>query len=101
MLTPIPTRFCALTLALSFAPVALAGCESAHWAKPGATTSELRRDLADCERVATGPPPFHFWALSMSYERARDRIAERKAACMTEHGWVPVGPSAPTDPSPI
>ena len=59
---------------------ALTGCEGAHWVKPGGTTAELRRGLADCERVATGPTPFHFWALSLSYERARDQIAERRRA---------------------
>jgi len=91
------TRFGGLMFALPFALFALAGCESPHWAKPGATTAELRRDLADCERAATGPTPFHFWALSLSYEDARDRIAERRAACMTGRGWVPAtGPSEPT-----
>ena len=66
---------------------ALAGCESTHWTKPSATTAELRRDLADCERIASGATPFHFWALGLSYQQARDRIAERKTACMTERGW--------------
>jgi hypothetical protein len=36
----------------------LVGCESPHWGKPGATTAEPRRDLADCERVATVPRLF-------------------------------------------
>jgi hypothetical protein len=93
-------HFCGLMLPLLLALFALAGCESPNWAKPGATTGELRRDLADCERVATGPTPFHFWALGLSYERARDRITERKAACMAGRGWMPAaGSSAPTEPS--
>lgn len=74
---------------LPLALFALAGCESAHWAKPGATTAEVWRDLADCERIATGSTPFHFWALGLSYEQARDRIGERKATCVTERGWRP------------
>jgi hypothetical protein len=78
---------------------ALRGYETVHWVKPGATTAQLRRDLADCERVATGPTPFHFWALSLSYERARDQIAESKAACMTGRGWTPA--AAPDGPNPL
>jgi hypothetical protein len=86
---------------LLIALFALVGCEeSAYWSKPGATPAELRRDLADCERVATGPTPFHFWALGLSYEAAHNRIAEREAACMMERGWMPTAePSAPSDPS--
>jgi hypothetical protein len=80
-------RFCGLMLPLL---LALAGCEEGpYWSKPGATTTDLRRDLADCERVSMGPTPFHFWALGLSYETARNRIAERKAACMMERGWAP------------
>jgi hypothetical protein len=98
MLTVPFSLLCVLMFPLLFA---LAGCEeSAYWSKPGATTADLRRDLADCERVATGPTPFHFWALGLSYEAARNRIAERKAICMNERGWVPTAePSAPSDPS--
>jgi hypothetical protein len=83
------TRFCGLLFPLLLALFALAGCESEYWSKPSATTADLRRDLADCERVVTGPTPFHFWALGLSYEAARNRIAERKAICMNERGWVP------------
>jgi hypothetical protein len=61
------TRFCVLVFPLL---LTLVGCETPQWAKPRATTAELRRDLADCERVATGPTPFHFWALSLSYKEA-------------------------------
>ena len=88
MLTVAFSPLCVLMFPLL---LALAVCEeeSAYWSKPGATTADLRRDLADCERVATGPTPFHFWALGLSYEAARNRIAERKAACMMERGWVP------------
>jgi len=81
---------CLLMFPLPLALFALAGCEeSAYWSKPGATTVDLRRDLADCERVATGPTPFHFWALGLSDEAARNRIAERQADCMMERGWRP------------
>jgi len=92
---------CLLMFPLLLGLFALAGCEeTAYWSKPGATTVDLRRDLASCERVATGPTPFHFWALGLSYEAARNRIAERKAICMNERGWVPTAePSAPSDPS--
>ncbi len=87
-------RFCELMFPL---PLALL---SAYWSKPGATTADLRRDLADCERIATGPTPFHFWALGLSYEAARNRIAEREVACMNECGWMPAaGSSALSDPS--
>ena len=98
MLTVAFSLLCVLMLPLLFA---LAGCEeSAYWSKPGATTVDLRRDLASCERVATGPTPFHFWALGLSYEAARNRIAEREAACMMERGWMPTAePSTPSDPS--
>jgi hypothetical protein len=89
----MPPRFCGL---LVFAFFALMGCETEPWVKPGATTAQLRRDLADCERVATGPTPFHFWALGLSYEAARNRIAGRKAACMMERGWMPSAPSGPS-----
>jgi hypothetical protein len=85
-------RLCRLMFPLLCRLFALTGCETV-------TTAHLRRDLADCERVATGPTPFHFWALSLSYERARDQIAERKAACMTGRGWTP--PAAPDGPSPL
>jgi len=67
--------------------VALAACQTEPWTKPSATAAELRRDLADCERVATGPPPFHFWALNESYEGARERVVARRSACMTGRGW--------------
>ena len=79
-------RFCGLMFPLL---LALAGREeSPYWAEPGATTDHLRRDLADCERVAEGPTPFHFWALGLSYEAARNRIAQRQAACIMERGWI-------------
>ncbi len=51
------------------------------------TGAELRRDLADCERQATGPGPFRFKALSEDYETARDRIARERDRCMEERGW--------------
>ena len=90
------TRVCVLMFSLL---LALAGCEeSAYWSKPSAPTAELKRDLADCERVATGSTPFRFWALGLSYEAARNRIAERQAACMNERGWMPAAASAPPDP---
>jgi hypothetical protein len=57
------------------------------WAKLGATTADLRRDLADCEREGTGVPPWHFWALNMTYEAARERIARVKKECMEARGW--------------
>ena len=82
----MPPRLCHLLLLVFFA---FMGCETEPWVRPGATTAQLRRDLADCERVATGPKPFHFSALSLSYERARDRIVERKAECMKGRGWTP------------
>lgn len=53
------------------------------------TGAELRRDLADCERQATGPGPFHFKALSEDYETARDRIARERERCMGDRGWQP------------
>src|SRR5579864_9550034 len=80
------TRFCERLFPLLLALFALAGCESEFLSKPGATTVDLRRDLADCDRV--GPTPAHFWALGLSYEAARNQIAERKAICMNERGWV-------------
>jgi hypothetical protein len=54
------------------------------------TAAELRRDLADCERQATGPGPFRFNALSEDYETARDRIARERGRCMEERGWQPL-----------
>jgi hypothetical protein len=67
----------------------VSGCQSppTEWTKPGATSADLRRDLADCEREGTGQPPFHFWALSESYETARDRIGRLKNECMAARGW--------------
>ncbi len=53
------------------------------------TGVELRRDLADCERQATGPGPFRFKALSEDYETARDRIARERDRCMEDRGWQP------------
>jgi len=72
----------------------LSNCYSPEptWTKPGASTSDLRRDLADCEREGTGLPPFHFWALNETYESARDRIARVKNACMEERGWQMAAP---------
>ena len=68
---------------------ALFGCQSQApvWTKSDATSADLRRDLADCEREGTGVPPYHFWALSESYEAARDRIARVKNECMKARGW--------------
>jgi hypothetical protein len=65
------------------------GCQTrpADWTKPGATSADLRRDLADCEREGTGPPPFHFWALNEDYETARDRIGRMKNEYMAARGW--------------
>ena len=94
-------RFCEPMFALPLALLALIGCESPQWAKLGATTNELRRDLADCERFAPGPTPFHFWALGLSDEAARNRIAEREVACMNERGWMPTaGLVVPLDDKP-
>src|SRR5260370_41958941 len=59
--------------------LAIGGCapSPADWTRPGMTGVELRRDLADCERQATGPGPFRFKALSEDYETARDQIGPR------------------------
>ena len=72
---------------------AVSGCQpqTADWIKPGATSTDLTRDLADCEREGTGHSPFHFQALSEDYETARDQITRRKNACMKGRGWQPVG----------
>ena len=51
------------------------------------TSAELRRDLADCERQATGSGLFRFTALSEDYETARDRIARERDRCMEDRGW--------------
>jgi hypothetical protein len=69
--------------------LALCGCATspADWIKPGATRAELRRDLADCQRDATGPPPFHFRALDENYETARHRAVRLKHQCMEARGW--------------
>jgi hypothetical protein len=77
--------------------LALVGCQppAAEWTKPGATGADLRRDLADCLREGTGPPPFHFWALNESYDGARARIARLKDACMIARGWQPVTEAQP------
>lgn len=74
---------CAATLLVVF------GCATSRpdWTKPGATSADLRRDLADCERQATGPPLFHFRASNEDYETARDRIGRVKYRCMTARGW--------------
>jgi hypothetical protein len=86
------------TVALGIALVlAIGGCAASQptWTKPGVTSADLRRDLVDCEREATGPPPFHFWALTMDYEAARDRIARRKRQCMQDRGWRLAGSNRP------
>ncbi len=72
--------------------ILLGGCQAApeRWSKAGATPRDLRRDLADCEREGTGPPPFHFWALDYDYPGARDRIARLEDRCMMARGWQPV-----------
>jgi hypothetical protein len=72
---------------------ALSACGSQvpEWTKPAATTVDLRHDLADCEREGTGLPPYHFWALNMTYDEARERIARVKKECMQARGWQPVG----------
>jgi hypothetical protein len=69
--------------------VGVLGCATAQptWTKPGATCADLRRDLTDCEREATGPQPFHLWALSMDYDTAKDRIPRVKRQCMQARGW--------------
>lgn len=69
--------------------LAVLGCAPprADWTKPGATSADLRRDLAYCEGKATGPTPFHFWALNMDYETARDHISRVRGECMEAHGW--------------
>src|SRR5260221_5121684 len=71
--------------------LAIGGCapSRADWTRPGMTGAEFRRDLADCERQATGPGPFRFKALSEDYETARDRIARERDRCMEERGWQP------------
>ena len=76
------------TLLLFILP-AVSSCETrpGEWRKPGASDRDLRRDLADCERVGTGLGPFHFWALHMTYEEARDRIVRLKDECMAARGW--------------
>ena len=73
----------------------ISGCAASQptWIKPGATTADLQRDLGDCEREATGPPPFHFWALNEDYDTARDRITRVKRQCMEVRGWRLVGPN--------
>ncbi len=69
--------------------VVVTGCAASppEWTKPGATSADLRRDLGDCEREATGPGPFRFWALSMDYDAATDRIARVRRQCMEARGW--------------
>lgn len=69
--------------------VVVTGCATSQpeWTKRGATGADLRRDLGDCEREATGPSPFRFWALSMDYDAARDRIARVRSQCMEARGW--------------
>jgi hypothetical protein len=78
-----------VTMLVLVALLAGSGCgiQPAGWAKPGGTSAELRRDLADCERQGTGPPPFHFWALNYDYAGARDRIVRLKTQCMLARGW--------------
>jgi hypothetical protein len=69
---------------------ALTACETAHepWARPGTSEAVLRRDLADCEREATGPGPFHFEAWTgADYETVRARIVGKKIECMEARGW--------------
>jgi hypothetical protein len=68
---------------------ALSACQppTPEWTKPVATTADLRRELADCERAGTGLPPWHFWALNESYEAARDRIGRVTNECMEAYGW--------------
>jgi len=84
---PIRSALCAATVALSTcAP------PPQPWVKPGASGTELRRDLAECEREATGEGPFHFRAWAGDYEAARTRTEERKAACMQGRGWVGAKP---------
>ena len=70
--------------------VALACCAAPAppgWTKLGASSAERSRDLADCERVATGEAGFHFRALNQTYEQARDEIPRRKAECLRDRGW--------------
>lgn len=71
---------------------ALSNCSSPEpaWTKPGGTSSDLRRDLADCDREGTGFPPFRFWALNETYEGARSRIGRVKNECMDARGWQAV-----------
>jgi hypothetical protein len=68
---------------------ALSNCYSPGptWTKQGTRTADLRRDLADCEREGTGLPPWHFWALNMTYDAARERIVRVKKECMEARGW--------------
>ncbi|HZB91517.1 MAG TPA: hypothetical protein VE397_08755 [Stellaceae bacterium] len=82
---------------LLLALLALQGCEppSAGWTKPGATGAELRSALIECEGVATNPQPFHFWAMNMSYDSARDQTARLQDQCMVAHGWRPVAEPQP------
>ena len=72
---------------------ALCGCQEsdAGWSKPGASGAQLRRDLKDCKRVATGPGPFHFDALNRDYEGARDHIRQAENDCMMARGWSASG----------
>jgi hypothetical protein len=69
---------------------ALAACASKPpepWTKPGVSEAELRRDLAECERDATGEGPFHFKAWAADWETTRARIEQRKRTCMEARGW--------------
>jgi len=72
--------------------IGLSSCQapSPAWTKTGASTANLRHDLADCERVGTGLPSYHFWALNENYQRARDRIARLRNECMEARGWQPL-----------
>lgn len=78
-------------LSLCVGALAVSGCgpEQQSWIKPGATASYLQRDLADCEREATGPGPFYFQALNQDYVTARDQLRRKKESCMIGRGWRP------------
>lgn len=71
----------------------LSGCgaERESWIRPGAGGTSAYRDLADCQRLATGPGPFHFQALNEDYTAARDRIRRETESCMLARGWRRAG----------
>jgi hypothetical protein len=74
-------------------PLASCATSPEPWTKPGVDAAALCRDLAYCEREATGLSWFLFNAwLGADYDTVRARLVKKRTECMEARGWRLVEP---------